>query len=88
MSFEGSFRGFSEQARTRGLSSLSFGRFGFVVDCCASFIRLVARSFLIVNVIGLLQATGNVGVRLEFRQHTNVPGNGFFTLIDDVDVDP
>ena len=26
-------------------------------------------------------------VRLEFRQHTNVPESGFFTLIDDVDVD-
>ena len=25
-------------------------------------------------------------VRLEFRQHTNVPGKGFFTLIDDVEV--
>ncbi len=58
-SFGESFRGFSEEARTRGFPSPSLGGFGIVV-CCASFIRLAAGKNLIVNIIGLFQATGNV----------------------------
>jgi hypothetical protein len=38
----------------------------------------------------IVDTTAHAGtaVRVEFRQHTNVPGAGFFTLIDDVDVNP
>ncbi len=54
----GVIRGFSEEARTGGFPSPSFGGFGFVV-CCASFIRRAAGKDLIVNIIGLFQATGN-----------------------------
>ena len=53
-------RGLSEESRSRGFPSPSFGGFGFVV-CCAFFIRLVAGNNLIVNILGLFRATGNVG---------------------------
>ncbi len=33
-------------------------------------------------------ALAGQAVRVEFRQHTDVPGRGFFTLIDDVAVNP
>ncbi len=56
----GVIRGFSEEARTRGFPSQSFGGFGFVVIRCASFIRLAAGQVLIVNIIRLVYATGNV----------------------------
>ena len=55
----GVIRGFSEEARTRGFPSPPLGGFGFVV-CCVSFIRLYGGQALIVNIIGLSQATGNV----------------------------
>ena len=55
----GVIRGFSEEARTRGFPSPSFGGFDFVV-CCVSFIRRVAGKNLIVNITGLFQSTGNV----------------------------
>ena len=48
---EGVAGGAWKEARTRGFPSPSFGGFGFVVDCCASFIRLVGRYVLIVNLI-------------------------------------
>ncbi len=37
----GAFRGFSEEARTRGIPSPSFGGFGFIVIVCA--VSIVAR---------------------------------------------
>ncbi len=52
------FRGFSEEARTRGIPSPSFGGFGFI--CCGFFIRLAAGKNLIVNTFELFQATENV----------------------------
>ncbi len=57
----GVIRGFSEEARTRGFPSPSFGGFGFVDICCDFFIHLAAGKNLIVNIIGLCQSTGNVG---------------------------
>jgi len=48
--FGESFHGFSEEARTRGFPSPSFGGFGFVVFYY-SFIRPVGGIFLIVNLM-------------------------------------
>ena len=47
--------------RFRGFPSPSLHGFGFIVICCAFFIRLAAENNLIVNIIGVFQATGNVG---------------------------
>ncbi len=58
--FEEPFHEFSEEARTRGFASLGFPRFAFVVNRCGLFIRLAAGKNLIVNIIGLFQATSNV----------------------------
>ncbi len=56
----GVIHGFSEEARTRGFPSPPFGGFGFIVFGCGSFIRLAAGQVLIVNIIRIDQATGNV----------------------------
>ncbi len=50
----------TEEARTHGFPSPSLDGFGFVDICCDFFIHLAAGKNLIVNIIGLFQATENV----------------------------
>lgn len=49
----------------------SFGGFRFVIICCGLFIRLVARSFLIVNLIWPIRAIWNVRFRQELPSMAN-----------------
>ncbi len=54
----GVFRGFSEEARTRGFPSPSFGGFGFIVAVTKYSRRL--SDCLIVNIIRTYSSVGNV----------------------------
>ena len=51
-------------------------------ECTAGDIRDGAFSTHVIDT----SAIAGEAIRIEFRQHTNVPGSGYFTLIDEVEV--